>query len=238
MLEVSQLCYNSNGQAIVDDLTLSIGKQEIHAIIGANGTGKTTLAYLVMGIYSPFTGSVFFEGEDITACSVSERAQKGITLAWQDPARFEGLKVGEYLKLSNKNGSRAIEDCLSMVGLLPSQFLNRSVDENLSGGERRRVELAAVLAMQPKLAILDEVDSGIDMASLPYIMQGVSAMKSQGSSVLLITHTKDALDIADRASLLCGGKVLQTGSPEEMSQWFGDHCVICNHINVPEEGSA
>lgn len=237
MLEVNHLRYSSNGRIIVDDLTLSIGKQEIHAIIGANGTGKTTLAYLVMGIYSPFAGNIFFEGEDITACSISERAQKGITLAWQDPARFEGLKVEEYLKLSSKNGSRSIEDFLSMVGLLPSHFLNRTVDEDLSGGERRRVELAAVLAMQPKLAILDEVDSGIDVASLPYIMEGVSAMKSQGSSVLLITHSKDAPDIANKASLLCAGRVLQTGSPEEMSQWFGDRCVICNHVNMPEEGS-
>ncbi|MFP3976243.1 MAG: ATP-binding cassette domain-containing protein, partial [Dehalococcoidia bacterium] len=82
MLEVSQLHYRSNGHVIVDELTLSIGKQEIHAIIGANGTGKTTLAYLVMGIYSPFAGSILFEGEDITAYSISERAQKGITLAW------------------------------------------------------------------------------------------------------------------------------------------------------------
>jgi len=112
--------------------------------------------------------------------------------------------------------------------------LNRAVDNSLSGGERRRVELASVLAMKPKFAILDEVDSGIDVISLPHIINGIARMKSVGSSVLLVTHNEDAVAIADRASVLCAGKIFKTGSPKEMCQWFRQNCQVCEHINVPE----
>ena len=118
--------------------------------------------------------------------------------------------------------------------LPPPQFLNRAVDASLSGGERKRVELASVLAMKPKLAILDEVDSGIDVLSLPHLINGIVKMKSLGSSVLLITHNKDAVEIADKASLICAGKILKTGPSKEMWQWFKKNCQICNHTNVPE----
>jgi len=224
-----------DGNPIIDDLNLHIEKGEIHAVLGTNGTGKTTLAYLIMGVdYLPDDGKVIFEGEDITRYPISQRAKIGITLAWQEPARFEGLTIREYLELTNELKIGEIEDCLWAVGLPPSQFFNRAVDASLSGGERRRVELASVLAMKPKLAILDEVDSGIDVVSLPHIINGIVKMKSLGSSVLLITHNEDAVEMANRASVLCAGKILKTGSPKEMCQWFRQNCQVCDHINVPE----
>jgi len=220
---------------IIDDLNLHVEKGEIHAILGTNGTGKTTLAYLIMGVdYLPDDGKVIFEGEDITRYPISQRANIGITLAWQEPARFEGFTIREYLELTNELKIGEIEDCLWAVGLPPSQFFNRAVDASLSGGERRRVELASVLAMKPKLAILDEVDSGIDVVSLPHIINGIVKMKSLGSSVLLITHNEDAVEMANRASVLCAGKILKTGSPKEMCQWFRQNCQVCDHINMPE----
>jgi Fe-S cluster assembly ATP-binding protein len=220
---------------IIDDLNLHVEKGEIHAILGTNGTGKTTLAYLIMGVdYLPDDGKVIFEGEDITRYPISQRANIGITLAWQEPARFEGLTIREYLELTNELKIGEIEDCLWAVGLPPSQFFNRAVDDSLSSGERRRVELASVLAMKPKLAILDEVDSGIDVVSLPHIINGIVKMKSLGSSVLLITHNEDAVEMANRASVLCAGKVLKTGSPKEMCQWFRQNCQVCDHVNMPE----
>jgi len=235
MLQIKNLKLILDGKPIIDDLNLHVEKGEIHAVLGVNGTGKTTLAYLIMGVdYLPDDGKVIFEGEDITSYPISQRAKMGITLAWQEPARFEGLSIREYLELANELKTGEIEDCLWTVGLPPSQFLNRAVDNSLSGGERRRVELASVLAMKPKFAILDEVDSGIDVISLPHIINGIARMKSVGSSVLLVTHNEDAVAIADRASVLCAGKIFKTGSPKEMCQWFRQNCQVCEHINVPE----
>ena len=235
MLQIKNLKLILDGKPIIDDLNLHVEKGEIHAVLGINGTGKTTLANLIMGVdYLPDDGKIIFEGEDITSYPISQRAKMGITLAWQEPARFEGLTIREYLELANELKTGEIEDCLWTVGLPPSQFLNRAVDASLSGGERRRVELASVLAMKPKFAILDEVDSGIDVISLPHIINGIVKMKSLGSSVLLITHNEDAVEIANRASVLCAGKILKTGSPKEMCQWFRQNCQVCEHINVPE----
>jgi len=235
MLQIKNLKLILDGKPIIDDLNLHVEKGEIHAVLGVNGTGKTTLAYLIMGVdYLPDDGKIIFEGEDITRYPISQRAKMGITLAWQEPARFEGLSIREYLELANELKMEEIEDCLWTVGLPPSQFLNRAVDASLSGGERRRVELASVLAMKPNLAILDEVDSGIDVVSLPHIINGIAKMKTLGSSVLLITHNEDAVAIADRASVLCAGKILKTGPPKEMCQWFRQNCQVCEHINVPD----
>ena len=235
MLQIKNLKLILDGKPIIDDLNLHVEKGEIHAVLGINGTGKTTLANLIMGVdYLPDDGKIIFEGEDITRYPISQRAKMGITLAWQEPARFEGLTIREYLELANELKTGEIEDCLWTVGLPPSQFLNRAVDASLSGGERRRVELASVLAMKPKFAILDEVDSGIDVISLPHIINGIARMKSVGSSVLLVTHNEDAVAIADRASVLCAGKIFKTGSPKEMCQWFRQNCQVCEHINVPE----
>jgi len=235
MLQIKNLKLILDGNPIIDDLNLHVEKGEIHAVLGVNGTGKTTLAYLIMGVdYLPDDGKIIFEGEDITRYPISQRAKMGITLAWQEPARFEGLSIREYLELANELKMEEIGNCLWTVGLPPLQFLNRAVDASLSGGERRRVELASVLAMKPKFAILDEVDSGIDVVSLPHIINGIAKMKSLGTSVLLITHNEDAIAIANRASVLCAGKIFKTGSPKEMCQWFRQNCQVCAHINVPE----
>ena len=231
MLQIENLKLILDGKPIIDNLSLHVEKEEILAVLGVNGTGKTTLAYLIMGVnYLPDDGKIVFEGKDITKYSISQRAKMGITLAWQEPARFEGLSIREYLGLGNRLKMEEIEDYLWAVGLPPSQFLNRSVDASLSGGERKRVELASVLAMKPKLAILDEVDSGIDVVSLPHIVNGIGKMKSLGSSVLLITHSEDAVEIADKVSVMCAGKIYKTGPPKEMCQWFKQNCQVCGHI--------
>ena len=195
------------------------------------------MAYVLMGLYRPTSGRIIFEGEDITDISVSERAKRGITLAWQEPARFEGLTVGEYLRLSREKGGGSLspEKCLEQVGLHPSLYLSRPVDQTLSGGERKRVELASVLAMEPKLAILDEPDSGIDAPSLDQVMDVIRTLAKGGSSVLLITHHEQVAGIADRASSLCAGMILKTASPEEVVRFFRNHCRECLHINQPEE---
>ena len=116
-----------------------------------------------------------------------------------------------------------------------AQYLDRDVDNTLSGGERKRIEMASMLAMHPKLAILDEPDSGIDIVSLPLILDGIVEMNKQGSSVLLITHNEKVVEIAHRVSVMCAGKIIRTGPPAETSLWFKNNCRTCAHINVPAE---
>jgi Fe-S cluster assembly ATP-binding protein len=236
MLVVENLQLKLNGNSIINGLDLHVGKAEIHGILGENGTGKTTIANLIMGLsnYRPTGGRIIFEGEDISELSVSQRAKRGITLAWQEPARVEGLTVRDYLSLSSKKGQAdRIERYLLMVGMEPKQYMDRDIDATLSGGERKRIEMASVLAMRPKLAILDEPDSGIDIVALPLLLNGIIEMNRQGSSVLLITHSEKVTEIAHRVSVLCAGKIIRTGTPLESSQWFKNNCLTCPHINEP-----
>ncbi len=234
MLEIKRLKLTLNGKPVINNLNLEVKQGKIHGLLGVNGTGKTTLANLIMGMSCPDEGGIIFEGQDITRCTISERARMGITLAWQEPARFEGLSVQEYLNLGRNLSLSEIESYLRMVGLPPVEYLNRAVDVTLSGGERKRVELASVLAMKPRVAILDEPDSGIDVVSLPHIMNGITEMSRQGSAVLLITHSEGAVSVADEVSIMCAGEIINTGEPEEMHQWFKDNCQTCGHIGEPD----
>jgi Fe-S cluster assembly ATP-binding protein len=236
VLVVENLQLKLNGNSIINGLDLQVGNAEIHGILGENGTGKTTVANLIMGTnnYRPTGGRILFEGEDISGLSVSERAKRGITLAWQEPARVEGLTVRDYLSLSARNGGADhIEKYLQMVGMEPKQYMDRDIDATLSGGERKRIEMASVLAMCPKLAILDEPDSGIDIVALPLILNGIKEMNRQGASVLLITHSERVTEIAQRVSILCAGKIINSGASLEISRWFKNNCLTCPHINEP-----
>lgn len=239
LLSLRGVTLSRKGQRILNGIHLDIYPGEIHSLLGMNGTGKTTLAYMLMGIpeYQLDQGEILWQGERIHEQSVSERAKLGITLAWQEPARFEGLSVEEYLRIGaqGKDPFLTPAQCLESVGLNPSVYLHRAVDQTLSGGERKRIELAAVLMMRPKLAILDEPDSGIDALSIDYIKTVIRKLVSLGSTILLISHHEEVAGIADRASVLCGGQILKTGIPEEVARFFQNHCQECPHVNHPQE---
>jgi len=239
MLQLINIQLVLGGRPILHDLNLEVRDGEIHSILGINGTGKSTLAATIIGLsgYQPTSGRIVFNGEDITDLPISERARRGITLAWQEPARFEGLTVAEYLRVGQRlagNGFLSPNECLSKVGLSPEKYSMRAVDTTLSGGERKRVELASVLAMNPKLVILDEPDSGIDALSMDNIVDVIKTFSRNGTSVLLITHHEEVAEIADRASSLCGGTILKTADPLVITQFFRNHCQECLHVNEPE----
>jgi Fe-S cluster assembly ATP-binding protein len=236
LLDIRNLTFTVRNQKILDQLNLSIYPREIHALLGANGSGKTTLAYLLMGCegYVPVAGTVTLEGADLLSLKMHERAKLGLTLAWQEPARFEGITVREYLTLGRSEAHP--EPMLVQVGLDPARYLNRRVDKALSGGERHRIELASVLSMKPTLAILDEPAAGIDILSINHIIDIIHALRAAGGSVLLITHQEEVALIADRASQLCAGRIIFSGSPREAVDHFrGRTCVrcdgeVCNYV--------
>lgn len=236
LLDIRNLTFAVDRHPILDRLDLTIQPGEIHALLGANGSGKTTLAYLLMGCegYAPSAGSILFNGADLLPLKIHERAQLGLTLAWQEPARFEGLTVREYLALGKAEGDPA--QALRQVGLDPDRYLTRRVDKALSGGERHRIELASVLSVKPKLAILDEPAAGIDMLSINHIIDIIRALKEGRGSVLLITHQEEVALIADRASQLCAGHIIFSGGPREAVDHFrGRACVrcdgeVCNYV--------
>ncbi len=236
LLNIHNLTFEVDRHSILDRLDLAVESQQIHALLGANGSGKTTLAYVLMGCedYAPNAGHVQFDGTDLLPLKMHERARLGLTLAWQEPARFEGVTVREYLTLGKPDCDP--DPALRQVGLAPERYLNRRLDKALSGGERHRIELASVLSMRPKLAILDEPAAGIDMLSINHIIDIIRALKAAGGSVLLITHQEEVALIADRASQLCAGRIIFSGSPRETVDHFrGRTCVrcdgeVCNYV--------
>jgi len=235
ILAIKNLHFKVGNKEILKGVNLSIKEGEIRSIIGVNGTGKTTLAAIIMGLegYRPSKGKIFFQGKDITNLSVTERAKLGITLAWQSPATFEGITVSEYLSIGESKNNAGKH--LKFVGLNPNLYLDRVVDENLSGGERKRIELASVFSIRPKIVILDEPDSGIDMASINAIRNVIRSFKKIGTSTVLITHNEGMAKIGDKISLLCNGEVLKEGTTEEVTKFFKKNCKVCDHIGEIDE---
>jgi Fe-S cluster assembly ATP-binding protein len=227
LLRVENLSLCRDDRDILHSVNFTIRPGEIHGLLGLNGSGKSSLAYTLMGCggYAPKEGAIWLAGQDITHLSMTERARLGLTLAWQEPARFEGLPVSTYLSLGAKvRNASQLMTALQAVALAPSAYFSRPVNHALSGGERKRIELAAVWAMQPKLAILDEPDSGIDTLTLGDIEALIRRMAEQGTAVLLITHRDEMLDAADSASLMCQGSIVFRGEPTEVREFYARRC--------------
>jgi len=229
LLEIQHLYFTVGSQKILYDLNFTLGKGEIHALIGTNGTGKSTLARLIMGSegYQATSGEIIFDGQTINDLSIYERANLGLSMVWQEPARFEGITVRDYLSLCDDKAD--LSDCLLKVGLDADAYLDRPIDKSMSGGERKRIELASMLALRPDLCILDEPISGIDLLSIEDILNVIRQIKKNGSSVLLISHREEIASVADRASILCGGKIILTGNPDQVVEHYKSRrCLICN----------
>lgn len=219
------------GKRILDGLSIDFWEGHIHALIGPNGAGKSTMANLIMGLsgYRDFQGELIYEGQSIADWSIDRRARAGITLAWQEPARFEGLSVRRFIEAGAKDRSEArIREVLVQVGLDPDRYLHRAVDRTLSGGERKRIELAGILAMEPKLVLMDEPDSGIDVEALECIFGALRFFKQRGTTVIMITHSLAVLRRAEHAFLICCGKVVNKGSVEKIARYFEQKCNICD----------
>jgi len=236
ILEIKNLTLALNGKEILSDLTMDIWDGHIHAIVGINGAGKSTLANTILGLagYQDFQGDILFKGESLKGKSLDERAKLGITLAWQEPARFEGLKVKDFILAPLKEKKIDIaKEALKIVGLNPQDYLGRAVDKTLSGGERKKVELASILVMKPSLAFLDEPDSGIDIESIERIFEVVQRLKRGGTTVVFITHSVSVLKQAEHAFLFCHGRLVDKGTVAKINKYFEDECMPCD-LKDPE----
>jgi len=238
LLSLKGLSLEFGGKKILDDVNMDFWDGHVHAVVGPNGAGKSTLASVIMGLegYRDIDGDILFGGRSIKGLTIAERAKLGITLGWQEPARYEGLSVKKFILASAKEKRLSTaEEALEMVGLNPADYMGRAVDKTLSGGERKKIELASILAMRPRFVMLDEPDSGIDVSSLEKIFDGIKLLRELGSTVVLITHSLSVLKQAEHAFLFCGGKLVSKGTIDKIEPFFEGECLPCKHKNEPDE---
>lgn len=219
MLELKNLTYTTeDGKNIVNNVSLKIDDKFV-AITGPNGGGKSSLVKLIAGIYTPTSGQIIYNGEDITNLSISERANKGISFAFQQPVRFKGLKVKDILQLAAGKGSTMNDWCsyLSEVGLCARDYIDRDLDDSLSGGEMKRIEIATIIARKTDLNIFDEPEAGIDLWSFKNLIRVFENMRDNANgSIIIISHQERILDVADKIIYLKDGSVDKYGSKDEI----------------------
>ena len=220
MLELKNISYlvEDGNKEIIRDINLTI-KERFVALTGPNGGGKSTLAKIIAGIITPTSGNVFFDGQDITDMGITERANAGISFAFQQPVRFKGITVKDLIMLASGKKLSMSEACeiLSEVGLCARDYIGREVNDSLSGGELKRIEIAMILARGTKLSVFDEPEAGIDLWSFNSLIKVFEKMYEKiNGSIMIISHQERILDIADRIILIADGQVKAEGSKEEI----------------------
>ena len=222
MLELQHISYDveqdGDNKGILHDIDLKINERFV-AITGPNGGGKSTLAKVIAGILTPTQGRILFNGEDITGLSITERARKGISFAFQQPVRFKGLTVKDLITLASGKDIGVPEACnyLSEVGLCAKDYIDREVDASLSGGELKRIEIATIMARGTALSVFDEPEAGIDLWSFSNLIQVFEQLhKKINGSILIISHQERILNIADRIIVLADGRVVNDGPRKDV----------------------
>lgn len=220
MLELKNISFKRDNKQILNKINLKIDNSKLVAITGPNGSGKSTLAKIIMGILNPDSGSILFNGIDITKMSITDRAKLGIGFAFQQPVKFKGLKVKDLIELSSGNTITVSEACnyLSDVGLCAKDYLNRELNSDLSGGELKRIEIAMLAVKKSILTVFDEPEAGIDLWSFNSLIGIFEKMHREikDSSIVIISHQEKILNIADEIILLSDGQIDAIGQKEEI----------------------
>ncbi len=222
MLELRNVSYrvkNELGEKqILKDINLTLDERFV-AFTGPNGGGKSTLAKVIAGILTPTEGRIYLDGEDITDLSVTERAQKGISYAFQQPVRFKGLTVRDLINIAAGKNLKVSDACsyLSEVGMCARDYIDREVNASLSGGELKRIEIATILARATKLSVFDEPEAGIDLWSFNSLIKVFENMyeKTKGN-ILIISHQERILNIADKIVVIADGQIQNVGKKDEV----------------------
>ncbi len=210
MLQLENICYEIDGKKILYNVNLELDNQFV-AITGPNGSGKSTLAKIIMGLVTPTEGRILFEGEEITDLTIDERAKRGIGYAFQQPVRFKGLQVKDLLDIANVSKDKhLVYDALRDVGLAPEEYLRRELNDTLSGGEMKRIEIAMTVLRKAKLSIFDEPEAGIDLWSFQSLIHLFEKMQAEtAGGILIISHQERILKIADQIIYLKEGRILE-----------------------------
>ncbi len=230
MLCLRDIEYSRDGRRILRPINMRFREGMSYSILGPNGAGKSTIARIVMGELKPTSGQILLDGEDITGLSVTERAKLGISMAWQEPARYEGITVQEYLTLGGKlrTNKDELQEVLELVGMPYELYAHRFVDKSLSGGERKRVELASLLLLKPRYAILDEPDSGLDITAGKLIELILNRFRKCGTTVILITHHEGIALKTEFAYFVCSGRIIRRGFSREVVDYYRKTCRRCS----------
>ncbi len=234
MLELKNVCFSAENDEgtkdIIKDVSLTIDEGFV-AFTGPNGGGKSTLAKLIAGIYVPTSGQILFNGEDITSMSITERARKGISYAFQQPVRFKGITVRDLVTMASGKELSISEVCnyLSEVGLCARDYVGREVNASLSGGELKRIEIAMAMARGTELTVFDEPEAGIDLWSFSNLIQVFEKMHEKiNGSILIISHQERILNIADRIIVIADGKIREDGKKEDILPFLLNTSTACS----------
>lgn len=210
MLEIKEICLSREGQQILDNVNLTINDREFVALTGPNGSGKSTLAKVIMGMEKPDSGKIILDGKDITDLSIDQRANLGIGFGFQTPVTFKGITVMDLIRLASGSKISKKEACaiLSSVGLCAKGYIGREINNSLSGGELKRIEISSVLARGSKISIFDEPEAGIDLWSFSNLIEVFNNLReAKKGNIIVISHQERILEIADKIVLLNKGQV-------------------------------
>lgn len=239
MLELRNISYavEDGSKGILKNINFTIEDSKFVVITGPNGGGKSTLAKIIAGIEKPTEGQIFLDGQDITELTITERAQKGISFAFQQPVRFKGVTVRDLITLSAGRDLSTADACtyLSEVGLCARDYIDREVNASLSGGELKRIEIAMVIARKTKISVFDEPEAGIDLWSFKNLIDVFEKMHQEiQGSIVIISHQERILDIADEIVVIANGEIVSRGSKEMILPGLLDD--TANHCRFYQEG--
>lgn len=224
MLQLNHISYSvgegDDRSVIIHDISLTVDEHRLVVLTGPNGGGKTSLAKIIMGLVRPTSGQILWNGRDMTAMSITERARLGISYGFQQPPRFKGLTVRDLLTLASGDKALSKNLCcqyLTKVGLCANDYLEREVDASLSGGEVKRIEIATVLARNSQLMIFDEPEAGIDLWSFARLTESFERLhQNTDATMLIISHQERIISLADEVIVIDGGRILSRGTAAEV----------------------
>ena len=219
MLELRNICFERDGKKILDNVSLKLEDNKFIVITGPNGSGKSTLAKIIMGIEKQDSGEIFLNGKDISKWSIDKRAKNGISFAFQQPVKFKGITVYDLIKLSSEEEITKADVCniLGKVGLCAKEYVDREINNSLSGGELKRIEIATVAVRNSKFTIFDEPEAGIDLWSFNNLIKVFEDIrKTTNGTTLIISHQERILNIADQLVLMNTGRIENVGTKEEL----------------------